>query len=63
MSNNLRMQFIEVYLRDGVNSPQYRALKDELYQQGATWLEIVELHIAANLYGNLDNFYRKQPQA
>ena len=60
MSKTIRKQFIEAYLLYGADSPQFNAVKDELYKQGASRAEIVELIIAANLYGNLDNFRRKQ---
>jgi hypothetical protein len=60
MSNKLRKQFIENYLRYGADSEQFKAVKEELYNQGASRAEIVELVIAANLYGNLENFRAKQ---
>lgn len=62
LNNNLRHQFIETYLRYGEKSEAYQNLKRSLYQQGASKMDIIELVITARLYGNLDNFYRKNPQ-
>jgi hypothetical protein len=60
MSSNLQKQFIEAYLRDGADSQQFNMIKAELYRQGLSRLEVIELIIAANLFGSLENFYRKQ---
>jgi hypothetical protein len=60
-NNNLRLQFIETYLREGAESQNYENLKGSLYQQGAKQMDVIELIVTAELYGNLDNFYRKNP--
>ena len=60
-NNNLRLQFIETYLREGAESQNYENLKGTLYQQGAKQMDVIELIVTAELYGNLDNFYRKNP--
>ena len=60
--NRLQLQFIESYLREGVNGTEFRALKDELYRQGFREIEVIEMLVAAQLYGNLENFYRKHPE-
>ena len=60
-NNNLRLQFIETYLREGAESETYENLKGSLYQQGAKQMDVIELIVTAELYGNLDNFYRKNP--
>jgi hypothetical protein len=60
-TNNLRLQFIETYLREGAESENYENLKGTLYQQGAKQMDVIELIVTAKLYGNLDNFYRKNP--
>lgn len=59
--DNLRLQFIETYLREGAESQNYENLKGTLYQQGAKQMDVIELIVTAELYGNLDNFYRKNP--
>ena len=61
LNNNLRLQFIETYLREGAESQNYENLKGSLYQQGAKQMDVIELIVTAELYGNLDNFYRKNP--
>ena len=60
-NNNLRLQFIETYLREGADSEKYENIKGSLYQQGAKQIDVIELIVTAELYGNLDNFYRKHP--
>lgn len=60
MSSKLEKQFIETYLRDGTESQQFNTIKEELYQRGFSRLEIIELIIAAHLFGSLENFCRKQ---
>jgi hypothetical protein len=60
-NNNLRLQFIETYLREGAESQNYENLKGSLYQQGAKQMDVIEMIVTAELYGNLDNFYRKNP--
>jgi len=63
MSNHsLRLQFIETYLREGVGGQQFQTLKDELYQRGLREIDVIELLVAAQLYGSLENFYRKHPE-
>ena len=61
LKDNLRLQFIETYLRDGAESQNYENLKSTLYQQDAKQMDVIELLVTAELYGNLDNFYRKNP--
>lgn len=61
VNNNMRLQFIESYLRDGDKSEEYQNLKSSLYQQGANQMEVIEILVTAQLYGSLDNFYRKNP--
>jgi hypothetical protein len=61
VNNNVRLQFIESYLRDGDKSAEYQNLKHSLYQQGANQMDVIEILVTAQLYGNLENFYRKNP--
>lgn len=59
----LRLQFIEAYLRDGAESSTYSNLKNQLYQNGYSRWEVIGMLVESSLYGGLDNFYRKHPNA
>lgn len=62
-NRELRLQFIEAYLRDGAESSVYSHLKSQLYQNGYSRTQVIGLLVESALYGGLDNFYRKHPQA
>lgn len=57
----LNLKFIESYLREGAKSNTYVDLKRQLYSQGYTKEQVVTLLVESDLYGNLDNFYRRHP--
>lgn len=60
-TNALRLKFIETYLREGASSDNYNVVKQELYRTGFNRSQIVTMLVEGELYGNLDNFYRKHP--
>jgi len=60
-NNTLGLKFIETYLRDGADSIEYSALKNQLYHQGYTRWQVIGLLVEGSLYGNIDTFHRKHP--